>query len=687
MQKRFLAVPLLGLLQTLTAYGGAVTMDMDRLLSLSLEELLATEVTISTQSKQSLTKAPSVVSVIGAEDIKATGATNLREVLQSVPGIYVRSNSFTNRPQIIFRGATSTHTLLMVDGQPFKDLVWHSGIFWKGLPTAMIERIEIIRGPGSAVYGSDAAAGVINVITKAAAGVSRSEVGLRAGSFDTQEAWAQHGGNANGFAYNLTLDFSGTDGYNPFIPTDSQTSVDGNYGTDASYAPARARYGWDNRDLRFSVAKENWRLNAGYIGHRDVEVGLTGYLALDPRTQGDDNRLNLDLSYDNPKIAPNWGLNSQVSFRYLDYNSKNGFFERPPGYQDKDGVYPEGWLNRLRSKERSLGLDLSGVYDGFADHTLRLGAGIGRKDLYALEQQVNFGKGPDGQPLPAGGPLVDISDTPYAFAPEESREIAYLFAQDEWKIGADWALTAGVRYDHYSDFGAAVDPRVALVWRGSEQLTAKLMYGEAFRAPSYLELYSNRGATSGSADLDPERSNTWDLSFTYLPAKSLKLDLSLYRLEQSGLITTDASGQFGNRGRNHSLGLELEALWEAAEGVRLAGNFTVRDDSEPFLSSNTIPERSAYLRADWAFQPGWNWNLQANWYDDHPRPPKDTRNPIGAYTLLDTTLRYAPTPEWEFAASVRNLLDQDAREYSSRRLPENLPLPGRSLYAELRYKF
>ena len=124
---------------------------LERLLMMSMDELMSLKVRISTHTEQTLSRAPSVVSVITQDDIRASGATNLTEILQSVPGIYVRANLFGFRPLISFRGATGTHTLLMLNGAPLKDLVWNAGIFWKGLPVSMIERVEIIRGPGSAL--------------------------------------------------------------------------------------------------------------------------------------------------------------------------------------------------------------------------------------------------------------------------------------------------------------------------------------------------------------------------------------------------------------------------------------------------------------------------------------------------------------------------------------------------------
>jgi iron complex outermembrane receptor protein len=137
-------------------------------------------------------------------------------------------------------------------------------------------------------------------------------------------------------------------------------------------------------------------------------------------------------------------------------------------------------------------------------------------------------------------------------------------------------------------------------------------------------------------------------------------------------------------GNNTSHGVELEAKWQATKKLRVSGNLSAREDSTPY---NTVPKQTAYLRTDWAFMPNWNWNLQANWIGKYSLPPGDPRSPIGAHTLMDSTMRYYYRRDWEFAASVRNLFDEDARELSSKSLTNNLPLSGRSFYAEMRYNF
>ncbi|MDD5295413.1 MAG: TonB-dependent receptor [Rhodocyclaceae bacterium] len=659
---------------------------VEQLLALSLEDLMTSRVKISTSTERELSKAPSVVSVITADDIKATGATNLTDILGSIPGIYIRTNLFGFRPLVTFRGAAGTHTLLMVNGTPIRDLVWSSGIFWKGLPTSMIDRVEIIRGPGSALYGSDASAGVINVVTKTAGRITQSEAGVRVGSFDSQDAWVQHGGNWNGYDVGFTAELSHTGGHDPFIAGDGQTTKDLAYGTHASYAPGYAHYGWDNADFHFSMASGNWHLNTDYSRHSNVEIGLTGAAVLDPLTRGSDGRLNIQMLYGNAEFARDWALNAELRYTRIDYTSGNGFQENPPGLKDATGTYPAGFINQQSSAEGGITFEVSGLYTGVRGHSIRVGGGGNSEDLYSVEHYVNKGTGPNGTTLPAGGPLVNLSGTPYAFAPEKIRQVNYLFVQDMWTLSPNWELTAGARYDHYSDFGGTVNPRLALVWQTTESLTTKLMYGRAFRAPSYLELYSLTASNKPNANLTPERSRTWDLAFDYAASRTFKVGIDFYVFSQFNIIGADASKQYQNIGDLTARGIELEAQWQATRSLRLAGSLSTRsEDYSPFRTFN-VPKQSAYLRGDWAVGPGWNWNVQATRTGRHLIPTTDPRPPLDAYTIVDTTIRYSPRKDWELAASVRNLFGTDAWEYTSTAIPNYLPLPGRSLFAELRYK-
>lgn len=652
---------------------------LDRFISLSLEELVSLETTIATATKHTTSKAPAVVTLITEDDIKATGATNLVDILEGVPGIHVRANQFAFRPLVQFRGASANQTLVMINGMSMKDLMWGFGIFWKGIPASIIDRIEIIRGPGSALFGADASAGVVNVITKTAGRIQHSEAGIRAGSFNSQTAWLQHGSHWNGFELGITAEISSTDGHDPFIASDGQLNA------------GNAQYGWDNQDIRFSIARNHWRLHADYTKHTDLETGLTGAGNLDPLTQASDSRYNLDLFYNNENYTRNWGLNAELRHLHLKYSSGDGFQEFPPG-TDLNGIYPDGIINQMRSAERRWESEVSGTYKGFDNHTIRLGAGHTWQDLYSVEQYVNSDSIVAGITLPPGGPLVNLTDTPYAFAPEKTRRINHVFLQDIWQIHDLWELTMGFRYDNYSDFGNTLNPRLALVWQSTPKLTTKFIYGEAFRAPSYQELFAETSFSLPNPDLDPEKSKTAEISFSYAASKQLQLGLSIYNFEQIDLIRRVAvsgltKSQYQNTECHTIQGIEMEAQWQASESIRLSGNYTSRRQDNNNLKAYDEPEQEAYLRADWSFMPNWNWNLQGNWIGERKRKSTDIRLPVDDYLVTDTTLRFAHSDELEFAISIRNLFDEDAREYTGGSVLNDLPLPERNTYAEMRIKF
>ena len=131
----------------------------------------------------------------------------------------------------------------------------------------------------------------------------------------------------------------------------------------------------------------------------------------------------------------------------------------------------------------------------------------------------------------------------------------------------------------------------------------------------------------------------------------------------------------------------MEARWQAAENLSFSGNYTYRDPDDNDFRQVTEAEQEAYFRSDWRFHAGWNWNVQASWIADRNRADGDIRADVDDYIITDTTFRYTGLKQWEFAASVRNLFDEDAREHTGQSIQDDLPLPERNFYAEVRYKF
>jgi len=649
------------------------------------------KVRIATFTDKKLSKAPAVVSLITASDIRASGATNLVDVLRFVPGLHVRYQQFGYRPLIGFRGANDKQTLILVDGAPTSDLMWRQGIFWKGLPASAIERVEIIRGPGSALFGTDASAGVINVITKAAGKIEHSEAGMRIGNYDTGAAWIQHGNQWNGFDLAFTAEFSSTNGFDPHIAKDAQSALDDARGTSASLAPGNAQYGWDNTDLRFSIARDRWRLLMDYTQQDNLKTGITGAGAIDTVTEGDSSRFNAALLFEEERPGKNWGVTGELRYRHLDYSSGNGFQEWPPGHRDKSGgLYPDGIFNLMASAENSVLGEISGTYRGISDHQLTLGAGFRWQDIYKVRNLVNSGMDALGNTLPAGGPLVDVSDSPYAFAPEKSRTITYLFLQNVWDISEALELTAGARFDHNSDYGESINPRLALVWRPRDDLTAKFLYGQAFRAPYFQELYTETSFSLPNPDLNPEQSETFEVAISYTPTRNTRLGFNVYRYQQSDTISLQSvpglsKRQYRNAGEFNIHGLELEAWWQPVDDLGIAGNYAFNDPDEEGLRASGTPGQSANLRLDWSLSQDWHWNVQGHWTGKTERISGDTRPDLDGHILTDTTLRYTGIGDWELSLSIRNLFDSNGYAATSTSIPGDLPLTDRQVYLEARY--
>lgn len=651
-------------------------------------------VTIATGGRQPLAQAPAAATVITADDIKAIGATELNQVLETVPGFHTAISGPGYNPVYVIRGIYTSdlnpQVLVLINGIPVTNLLaGNRSQGWGGMPVQDISRIEIIRGPGSALYGADAYAGTINIVTKTAEEIPGLVAGVRAGSFNTREGWVQHGMNAGELSSAFSLELGSTDGFHKIIDADLQTLIDTNTGQNASLAPGPVNTQVNRIDARGDLAWRLWRLRMGYQGRRDLGTGVGGAQALDPVGEVNADRINADLTYDNPNIAPDWDVSTQVS--YFESITRSDLVLFPPGAFG----FPDGVIGNPYVYERHYRLGTSAFYTGITDHRLRFGAGFTYGDMYRIRETKNFSLGPGGIPMPLGG-LQNVSDSAPFIRPH-NRRASYLFAQDEWAITSDWHLTGGVRYDNYSDFGSTINPRLALVWQARHDLTAKMLYGRAFRAPSFAELYNiNNPVALGNPDLKPETINTAELAFDYQPTTRWRTSLSLFNYTLNDIIrfapdpAPATSTTARNSGSQVGHGFEWEVSWEARKNLRLSGNYALQraTDKRTDTAAANAPQQQIYLRADWQIQPRWSLNTQAKWIADRKRAAGDNRPPIADYTLVDVTARYRPVKHrLSFAFSVHNIFNQDAREPSLAPgyVPNDLPLAGRSFYLQASY--
>lgn len=661
-------------------------------------------VTIATGAQQSLRRAPAVATVITAQDIAAMGATDLDEVLATVPGIHVGRNNQAYNPLYVIRGVYSEfngQTLVLQNGVPMTTMfIGNRGNLWAGLAVANIARIEVIRGPGSALFGADAYAGVINIITKAAADFRGTELGARAGSFSTHEAWVQHGSRVGPFDLAGHLRYGRTDGQREIVSADAQTQLDGLFGTKASQAPGPVNTGHEDFDANVELGWGKVRLRAGYKLRDKVGTGAGAAGALDPVGQGRAVRTNADLSWTDIEVAPQLKLGLTGSyFRYVNqFPVPLQVF--PPGAFGTS--FPKGMFGAPNTWERQLRVSGVATYTGWNGHQVRLGVGHDDLDMYRTQEFKNFLVIPSGPfkglpaPLP-GGQLVEfpVADS---FSTPHRRKVRYAYVQDEWSFARDWTLTGGVRRDVYSDFGGTTNPRLAMVWDASLDVTAKLLYGRAFRAPSFSEQHSiNNPVMRGNPALKPEVINTVEAALSWQVTRDTQIQLSLFKYAMKDVIrATDAGGgtsEYGNVGRQKGRGLELEATYDIGRNLHLVGFYAHQRSTDEGSGHDAgyAPHNKFFGRADWRI--GWGWVLsgQVTRVADRKRSLGDERPDVPDYTTVDLTLRTKRAdPGWEFSASVRNMFDADVREPSlapGTALPNDLPMAGRSIYLQAAYRF
>jgi iron complex outermembrane receptor protein len=346
--------------------------------------------------------------------------------------------------------------------------------------------------------------------------------------------------------------------------------------------------------------------------------------------------------------------------------------------------------------ERHDRISASAFYTGFDQHRTLIGAGYVKKDLYKVFESKNFQPGVfPFAPIGSGSiaDITDVSDTA-PFQQPHKRTTRFFFVQDEWNLTQDWTLTAGLRRDNYSDFGGTTNPRLAIVWDADYDLTAKLMYGTAFRAPSFVELYNiNNPVLIGTPGLVPEKMKTGEAALTWQATARLQLGANIFRYQMSDIIQVVGT-TFQNTGKQTGMGMELEAIWDATQDVRLAANFSHQRsvDEATQQDAGLAPHAHGYLRADWRASPEWAVNTQINAVGTRQRAPGDTRAALGGYNTVDLTLHSDKgIKAWDFAVSVRNLFNADAREPSPFgipfiSIPNDFPLAGRSFYLQAGFK-
>ncbi len=690
--------------------------DGSNIFNLSLEELMQLRVvTAASGFEQNIKQTPASVTIIEAREWQARGAKSLTQALQGAPNVEINTVTVgTSNPKLSIRGLSGSfgqQVVILIDGIPVNTLHTGSGPSLPELPLQGYKRIEIIRSPGSVVYGADAFGGIINLVSY---GIDEQpdEVTLTLGEFETINLGINTSFNIDEvkFQFSSTYQKFGDDDQR-IVTRDLQSVFDGLFNTSASHAPGSINNSYEALSLK---GKMQWHKLAVYYNGINGEMGFGGGVAqaLDPYGQGDYQHHLAGVDYDLSSLIDDTSVAGELTFSTW-YNYQKGNFPLkvfPAGTVlpiGSDGninfnslnsltTFSDGYIGVPGNRTKRYHFSIKHLFVAADDHTVRWEVGVEKQDYLATEKK-NFGPTIlNGTETEVNGTLTDVTHTPYVYMPPNKRDFVFVSVQDQWQLTESLLLNIGARFDDYSDAGSTFNPRLGLNWSVNKQLTLRLFGGSAFRAPSFTDLYAqNNPASLGNAELTPEEIVTYELGGDYQFTDNLRSAITLFSYRADSLIDfvqdeTSGLNKAANVGKQQALGFEWQLHWRPCTNVDISSNYSYTDSDDGNNNNNTanIAKRLAAITINWQATDRLNINIASNWVMDRARPIGDTRGPIEDYTLLTARISYQGLVSGlELSASVNNLLDDDIRHPSNGTIPDDFPQAGRQWLAEVVYRF
>lgn len=599
---------------------------------LALDSLLSIEIRTAARYEQTSREAPSSVTIITSEDIEQYGYRTIYEALISVRGFqgsYDRNYFSVGARGFSREGDYNNRLLMLVDGHRLNDDFYgqaYPGLA-VGIPMAAIERIEIVRGPGSALYGSNAMLAVINLVTKTGQTLDRIHVRGEAGSWGRKSTAVEFGRRLAGDVdVLLAAEWHDISGQNLFFPEFAAPETNDGLSEGLDWERHWGAYGKISfGDLRL-ISSVSVRDKGIPTGAWDILFNTENYTK--------DGRFFADVQYDRD-------LSAYTYLRARAYYDRAWYSGDYPYSQEDGGVWQES------NNVDSYGVELELGWDASASNRLQFGLEArhaAQASLLAEDEEQTWISG----------------DWPYG--------IVSLFVQDQWQATETLLLTLGLRSDTYTDWGTAVTPRAAVVFHASSSGTAKLLYGEAFRAPNLFELHFTDRNIRANPDLGAERVRTLEMVWEQRFSEGLFGTVSLYRQGLRDLIARmvvndapDPSGdeqieQFVNVGRASTRGAEVELRAQFGPTVQGYASFAVQRaevGGERLTNSPT-----SLFRAGAVVSPVPNWSIAANLsYDQDRLTIRGGRT--GSFTVANVTVSGRRLlGRLDASLSLRNLFDE-----------------------------
>ncbi len=562
------------------------------------------------------------VSVITRDEIERAGQSTFLELLQIQPGVEITSNGGAGKTSGIFlRGTNSSHVLILLDGLRI-DSATAGTTTLENLPLAQIEKIEILRGPASTLYGQDAIGGVVQIFTKRGDGTPKFSAGIGYGTYDTKTAGASISGSIADTSFALSASSYVTRGFSAYKTKDPNLDDRDGY-----------------RNLAFS----------GSISHKITDGHNLGFQFLSSEGSTKfDNRFNVFSA--NPAFSDNADL-SQLSYAFTSNNQ-----------------ITSSWLSKLKLGES---------VDEFVNYSV-----FGR-DLYRTKQKQFAWQ--NDLTLPVGTLTLLYerleqrvkSTTVYD---EDTRNndgyvVSYLLNE-----GAH-SFQASYRSDHNTQFGNNDTGGIGYGYSFTPNWRATASYGTAFKAPTFNDLYF---PGFSNPDLKPEKSRNFETSLRYEDSNT-NASATLYENKIRDLIALDFINPpfvFNvNEARIQGMTLAASQLYGAWQ---LKGNIDIQSprDSE----TDNLLVRRANRHASASISHNWgDWRFGAETIASSKRY-SDAANTISidGYAILNLTADYKISPDWKLQARANNVLDKDYGYAFEGPFIYNTP--GSNLFVSIRYQ-
>jgi len=564
----------------------------------------------ATLSETPLQDVGSSVTVITAEDIERMKVRSVVDVLRLIPGVHVVQNGGAGGVAGIFiRGANTEHTLVIVDGVELNDPVHPSrGTDISNLDPADIERIEVLRGPQSGLYGSDAIGGVIRIVTKRGVEGKEARVTIEGGSFDTYRATANWRGGDRNTGYSVSLSRLGTKGV--------------------------------------SAAGEQYLGNEEADGFQNTEVSArldwnaSKTLALDALCQYRDSDTDTDAS-------------------------EGDYGDDPEGYsRRRQTLLHGGGRLDLADSKWSQYLDLS-YTDTDRDDNGMFGP-LSFESSLLKAQWRNEVTATKGHSL-TGGLEYESEEGKSDALPKSTACNVAAFFQDQFSMGGRVHMVAGGRWDNHEEFGDEITYRAAPSCDIAPGLRVRGSVGTGFKAPSLYQLYAPATAWGpvGNPDLEPEKSLGWDVGLEQsCMANRCRLGVTYFQNTIKDLIEYNFG--YMNRPEAEISGVEAYAGATFRFGLSVNASYTCLNAEDGDTGERLVrrPEHRATLRADHRFTDDIEAGMELVYVgerDDNMWDPVTfvpTRVEMDPYTLVNASAKYRYSDQVEFFARIENLLDE-----------------------------